>query len=528
MKVSTAGEMRSIDTRAIQGMGIPGLDLMERAGSAVARVTQEILGSEPGGRVVVLCGKGNNGGDGFVAARLLKEHGVRVEAVLLAPGDKLAGDAATNRQRAIDAGVPVREVLDSDALDAESETIFGADVVIDAILGSGISGDVRGLALEAIEAVNRDAECVVAVDAPSGLDCDTGRILGSCIGADITVTFGLPKRGHLLMPGREMVGGLAVIDIGFPREAIEEENIRVEILDEIMAEALLPDRASDAHKWTCGHTVLVAGSTGMTGAAVLAADSALRVGAGLTTLCCPKSINPILEAKLTETMTRPMPETGEGSFLEHAEAPILEMLQSASAVVVGPGISLSPETLSLMRSLIPKIEKPLVVDADGLNAYAGAKEFRHAPGIVPVLTPHLGELCRIANVDKEEITRDRIAAVRRYAKELDAVLLLKGFPTLIANPDGEVSINLTGSNALATAGSGDVLAGVIGGLLAQGLDPYNAARLGAYLHGAAGDLAEETYGFRSVVAGDVLGMLPEAILELEEMCLEVGDLRWVL
>jgi hydroxyethylthiazole kinase-like uncharacterized protein yjeF len=527
MKVSTAGEMKSIDRRAIQGMGIPGLDLMERAGRAVARVTQEILGNVTGRTVRVLCGRGNNGGDGFVAARLLKERGADARVVLLAESDKLTGDAAVNHRRALDVGVPIQTVLDAAELRAVSDGISSAEVVIDGILGTGISGEVRGLFRDAIEAINRNATSVVAVDAPSGLDGDTGRILGICVQATATVTFGLPKRGHFLMPGRACVGRLAVADIGIPDVAVEEEGIQVETFNRELAPSLLPERADDAHKWTCGHTVLVAGSTGMTGAAALASEAALRVGTGLTTLCCPMSLNPILEVKLTETMTKPMPETDEGSFSGYAERAILDMVKSASAVVLGPGISQVPETSSLVRSLVPKIEKPMVIDADGLNAYAGGKEFKHAPGVLPILTPHLGELSRIVAAEKEDVAGNRVEAVRRYAKELDVVLLLKGFPTLVANPKGEVSINLSGSNALATAGSGDVLTGAIGGLLAQGLDSYDAARLGACLHGVAGDLASDELGFRSVIAGDVLDFLPQAIMDLETACPDDDTLTWL-
>ncbi len=528
MKVSTAGEMQSIDTRAIRGMGIPGLDLMERAGRAVARVTENILGGAAARKVLIFCGRGNNGGDGFVAARLLKEKGADARVILLADPEKLTGDAAVNRRRALDARVPIQIVLDAGALEARSEDISDADVVIDAILGTGISGEVRGAARDAIDAINGYARAVVAVDAPSGLDGDTGQILGTVVDGDVTVTFGLPKRGHFLMPGRESVGELVVADIGFPDSVIDEEGIRVETFDEIEARDLLPERAPDAHKWVCGHTVLLAGSTGMTGAAALASEAALRVGAGLTTLACPKSLNPILEIKLTETMTRPMPETEEGSFAGYAEAPLLEMIERATAVVLGPGISQVQETASLIRSLVPKIEKPLIIDADGLNALSGAGSLTHAPGVVPVLTPHLGELCRMVSAEPEEITKDRIEAVRRYAKELGAVLLLKGLPTLVADPGGEVSIILTGSNALATAGSGDVLTGAIGGLLAQGLDPYSAARLGAHIHGAAGDLAAEALGYRSVIAGDVLELLPQVIMDLEEVEEEDDALLWLM
>jgi hydroxyethylthiazole kinase-like uncharacterized protein yjeF len=528
MKVSTAREMKSIDERAIRGMGIPGLDLMEQAGRAVARVTWDLLDGAPAAKVLVFCGGGNNGGDGFVAARLLKGKGADARVVLLTEPGKLTEDASVNRRRALDAGVPIQTAQDSGSIAALESDIAEADVVIDAILGTGITGEVRGRFRDAIDAINEHARSVVAVDAPSGLDADTGRVLGTVVDADISVTFGLPKRGHFLMPGRESVGSLAVADIGFPSAAVDEEGIRVETFDEIEGRDLLPERAPDAHKWSCGHVVLIAGSTGMTGAAALASEAALRAGAGLTTLCCPKSLNAILEIKLTETMTRPMPETEAGSFSAQAETFIREAIARAAAVVVGPGISRVPETSDLVRALVPDIDRPFVLDADGLNAFAGGKTFRHSPEVVPVLTPHLGELCRIVSAEPDDITKDRIEAVRRYAGDLGVVLLLKGSPTLVADPGGEVSIILTGSNALATAGSGDVLTGVIGGLLAQGLDPYSAARLGAHLHGAAGDLAAEALGFRSVVAGDVLELLPQAIMDLEDVEETDDTLRWLM
>lgn len=527
MKVATAGQMKSIDRRAIQGMGIPGLELMEHAGRGVVWVTERILGPVAGKRVVAVCGRGNNGGDGFVAARILKEKGAEASVLLLCEGGALTGDAAGNRRRALEVGVPVREILDSGTLGAAGDVLSAAEVVIDGVLGTGITGEVRGIAREAIAAINRSAGRVVAVDAPSGLDADNGGILGSCVEATATVTFGLPKRGHFLMPGRARVGRLAVADIGLPAGAVEEENIRVECLENRAARDLLPARAPDAHKWSCGHLVLVAGSTGMTGAAALASEAALRAGAGLTTLCTPKSLNPIFEIKLTETMTRPMPETVEGSLAQAAESPVLELARTASAVVIGPGVSQVGETSGLVRSLVSKLDAPLVIDADGLNAFAGGNGFKHAAGVLPVVTPHLGELSRLVGVEKDEISRDRIEAAIHFAGELDAVLLLKGFPTIVAHPSGDVSINLTGSCALATAGSGDVLTGTIGGLLAQGLDPYAAARLGAMIHGAAGDLASEAYGFRSVMAGDVLDLLPQAILDLESASEEDDSLRWL-
>jgi hydroxyethylthiazole kinase-like uncharacterized protein yjeF len=528
MKVSTAAEMKSIDRRAIREMGIPSLDLMERAGEAVAEVTEAVLGETPDPRVVIVSGRGNNGGDGFVTARALRQKGMRVEVVLAADPASLSPDAAVNRDRAREMGIPIHAAGDEAALGSFSDLLASADVVVDAILGTGVSGEVRELAKAAIEMVNGRARRVVAIDVPSGLDADTGLILGECVRAAVTVTLGLPKRGHLLMPGRSRVGRLAVADIGIPREAVEAEGIEVEVFDPMTARDLLPFRAPDAHKWTCGHAVLVAGSTGLTGAAALASEAALRAGAGLTTLCIPKSLNAILEVKVTETMTRPMPETEEGSLSGYAEAPILEVVRSASAVILGPGLSQVPETSGLVRSLVPRIETPLVVDADALNAYSGGRSFRHAPGVVPVLTPHLGELSRLTGAEKAEIAANRIESARRYARELDSVLLLKGLPTIVAHPSGRTSFNLTGSNALATAGSGDVLTGVIGGLLAQGLPPFDAARLGAHLHGAAGDLAAETYGFRSVIAGDVLEFLPQAILELEMTEDETGPLRWIL
>ena len=293
MKIATAQEMQSIDRRAIQGLKIPGLDLMERAGRAVARVVQETLGTVAGRKVVAVCGSGNNGGDGFVVARVLKERGADAVVLLLAPRDALTGDAAANYRRALRAGVPIREAPDSNGLQEIAGLLSDADVVIDGVLGTGISGDVRGVAKEAILAINRYARTVVAVDAPSGLDGNTGQTLGCCVEAAATVTFGLPKRGHFLMPGRAKVGRLAVADIGFPDTAVAEEGIQVECLDADSARALVPPRAPDAHKWDCGHVVLVSGSVGMTGAAALASGAALRTGAGLTTVMESSGTDPL-------------------------------------------------------------------------------------------------------------------------------------------------------------------------------------------------------------------------------------------
>lgn len=510
MKLATASQMRDIDRTCIQERGIPGLVLMENAGLAVARVVRNRL-SKADASVAIICGKGNNGGDGFVAARHLHEVGIPTRVVLLARGDELKGDAAVNHRAAVGAGVQVIEALEDDVRPAVETAVQGAEIVVDAILGTGISGEVRGAARDAIEAVNEAAGSTVAVDVPSGVDSDSGRVLGCCVKADATVTFGLPKVGLYVYPGAKFCGEVIVDPIGIPEDVIEAADVPLELIEPAHVGASLPQLELDAHKGDAGRLVVIAGSVGMTGAAALCCEAAMRMGAGLVTLCIPESLNDILEVKLTESMTRPMPQTNARTLSTDAAGPILELIETADAVVIGPGISTHEETKELVRRIVRRLQVPTLVDADGLNCLAETPDVLAGMQAPKVISPHPGELARLTNVSTSEIQGDRLNSALQAAERFKGVVVLKGAGTIVANPAGTASVNPTGNPGMASGGAGDVLSGFIGSLLAQGVKPFDAAVAAVYLHGAAGDIAAEEIGRRSLVAGDLIEALPLAL-----------------
>jgi len=507
MKTVTAQQMRNIDRRTIEGAGVPGLQLMERAGEGAARLAIDLLGDPQGKTVLHFCGRGNNGGDGFVIARLLSEAGARPVVYLAGAADQVGGDARENLERLQEMGIAIKEV---GALEDVADP-GGADLIVDALLGTGLSGPVRGLMADLIGLINRAGRPVLAVDIPSGVDADSGRILGSAVRADGTATMAFPKRGFFFSPARELIGQLAVVDIGVPDRAAEQEHLRTETLEKVDMAHLIPRRPADAHKGTFGKVLVIAGSTGMTGAAALASMAALRSGAGMVMLGLPESLNQIAEIKLTEVMTAPLPETEARSLSTAALERIEELLSWADVVALGPGLSRHPETFDLVHRLLPRLEHPTVVDADGLNAIA------RDPGVLArvkaplVLTPHAGELARLSAIEIPVETGDRIAAIRSLAESHRLVSVFKGAPTLIAEPQGTLYINTTGNPGMSTAGTGDVLTGMIAGFLAQGCSPVDAARLGVFLHGLAGDVIAERMGEWSLVAGDLLDGIAEAI-----------------
>ena len=510
MKLVTTEQMRAIDRAAIEDYGIAGAVLMENAGRAVAQAAQEMLSEvDPLGRVVAVCGRGNNGGDGFVAARHLSNQGIPVEICLLAAADDLTGDAAINCRIAQQMGLPVLENPGSGELEAALDS---ADVVIDAILGTGISGEVEGPAREAIELINTSWAEVVAVDIPSGVSGDTGEELGEAVAADRTLTFGLPKIGHYCYPGRECCGEIEIVDISLPGELLTAETLTTNLTEPMDAWLMLPDRWADMHKGDAGRLLIVAGSVGMTGAAALAGQGAARAGAGLVTLAAPESLNDILEIKCTEVMTLPLPETKQRSLAPQAADQVLAFAEGCDAVALGPGLSRVDATAQLARSLIERIPLPLVVDADGLNACAGATDVLKRRAAPTVITPHPGELSRLVDVPAATIQQDRVGSARQAARELDCVVVLKGAGTVIAAPDGEAWVNPTGNAGMASGGVGDVLTGVIAALLAGGATAVDAAVSGVYYHGLAGDLAAEHRGERSLIASDLLEQLPVAFL----------------
>ena len=503
--------MRKIDGVTIEKF-VPGKDLMENAGQGVKDAIAARWEPQKRRSVVIICGKGNNGGDGFVVARLLKRDGYSVKAFLLGKAGALKGDTLANYRRCKRAGIGVVETSASD-LGELKRAVEDAYVVVDAVFGTGFSGEPKGVPAAAIEVINEADAPVVAIDMPSGVDSTTGGASAAVV-ADLTVTMALPKRGHVLHPGRALTGELSVVDIGVPVDVVAANDPGVYLMQPEDIVGALPLRAPNAHKWSCGSVAAVCGSTGFTGAAALTCTSALRAGCGLVTLAVPRSLNTIMEVKLTEVMTFPVAETRAGSFALKAVAAVRKLIDRADAVAVGPGLSLNKETQQLVRRLLPSVGKPCVLDADGINAFAGKPKKLKGLDFPLVITPHAGELSRLTGIDKSAIEKERIDAARYVASELGLVLLLKGAPTVVADSSGAVYVNPTGNEGLATAGSGDVLTGVIAGFLAQGLNAVHAACCGAYVHGLAGDMLHESIGHYGFLAGDVQDMIPVAIASL--------------
>lgn len=515
VNVATAGQMRELDRRATEEYGIPSLLLMENAGlqavleleRAFPRLTQD--------RVAIVCGKGNNGGDGFVVARHLFDRGVAVEVLLLAPRTEIKGDAGTNLDILHRLGVPIHEATANHTLEANRRLLERSDIVVDAILGTGTTGPAKGIFGEAIELVNQVGRPIVALDIPSGLNSDEGSIPGPSISAMLTVTFGLPKRGLILYPAASRAGRVVTVDIGLPRQLLTDPFLEVSLTQAEDLAGALPRRDPNAHKGTYGHVLVLAGSPGKTGAAAMCAFSALRIGAGLVTLALPESLNDAMEAKLTEVMTEPLPETGERTIAYAALEKVLALMKDKRAIAIGPGLSIHPETAELVRAVVQTVKAPIVVDADGINALGPNLEMLRNASFPPILTPHPGELARLLGIDRDEIVRNRIPIAQKVAASFGVHLVLKGARTLVVNPDGRVAINMTGNAGMATGGTGDVLTGLIVGLLAQGVDADLATRTGVYLHGLAGDLAAGAVGQEAMVASDVMTQIPEAIRQLK-------------
>ncbi|MBD3367118.1 MAG: NAD(P)H-hydrate dehydratase [Candidatus Eisenbacteria bacterium] len=513
MKLVTADTMRAIDERAIKGMGVPGIDLMERAGLGTARRLERVADLSEGDRVVVVCGKGNNGGDGFVIARDLLTNGMAVRVFLVGTAEDVSGDARVNLDR-LDPD-EVMELTEPEHLPELVESLSSASAVVDALFGTGFSGAPRGLSGHVIERINAAGRPVVAVDVPSGLNATTGDAEGECVRADWTCTMALPKRGFFLGEGPRVVGELFVVDIGMPDEAIEHVGVDDNVMLPDEAAALLPARSPDSHKGSFGRVVVVAGSAGYTGAAALAATSALRTGSGLVFVACPAGVNDILETKLTEAITRPMPATTDRTLSQHALEPVRELLENANVAAVGPGLSTHPETVAVVRELVRQAVVPCVLDADALNALDVDLIGARTGSAELVLTPHPGEMARLLDTDVASVTSARRETALEAARRTRAVVVLKGSGTIVAEPGGETWLNPTGGVGLASGGTGDVLTGVIASLIGQGLEPFEAAALGAYVHGLAGDIVETRMGSRGMLAGDVLDALPEALLSVE-------------
>jgi ADP-dependent NAD(P)H-hydrate dehydratase / NAD(P)H-hydrate epimerase len=488
--------MRAVDRWAIEDQGVPSLELMEAAGGAVARAVAAL---SPQGPVRIVCGKGNNGGDGLVAARRLAETGFEVEALLLAPDAELSDDAAANLQRFPDARQADPAKLD--------DSLAGSGALVDAIFGTGFEGAPRSPIDTAIEAINRCGAPVVACDIASGVNAANGEVEGVAVEADLTVSFHAAKLGHMVAPGKSHTGELQVVPIGIP-EGAPGEPVAGVIGPAVLS--LAPARGPASTKFTSGQVVIVGGSRGLTGAVCMSAEAAVRAGAGYATVAVPAGLEPIFEVKLTEVMSRGCPDD-DGALGPGSARSALDACERAAAAVLGPGLGRREGSLELARDLALRIEAPLVLDADGLNAHAGRLEALRDRKDPAVLTPHAGELGRLLERSSEQIGAHRLAAAREAAQASGAVLLLKGDDTIVT--DGErVAVNALSAPALATAGTGDTLSGTIAALLARGLEPFAAACAGALAGARAGRLAATYLGAaESVVATDVISQLPAAL-----------------
>jgi NAD(P)H-hydrate epimerase len=490
-----AETMRAVDRWAIDERGVAGLELMERAGAGVARALERLA---PDGPVTVVCGKGNNGGDGLVVARLLRQAGRPVTVVCLAPPQEYAGDALANLQRL--PGDPPVQLSDA--------AWTGQAALVDAVLGTGFEGEPRGAAAEAIDALNRADAPVVSVDVPSGVDASTGVVSGAAVRAALTVTFHAAKPGLWISPGKAHAGTVQTLDIGIPRGAPGDASVGL-IAPSVLAQ--LPQRGAASTKFSSGHVLVVGGSRGLTGAPRMAAEASMRAGAGYVTACIPASLQSILATAGTpELMTRGLPDD-DGSLTPDALAGVLEASARGGAIALGPGLGRSAGAFAFARTLAAEADVAMVLDADGLNAHAGRLGDLAARGAPTVLTPHAGELGRLLEQGSAEIERERLRHVRAAAEQAAAVVVLKGDDTLIAEPDGSVAVSPGDSPALATAGTGDVLSGVIAALLAQGLDAFAAAAAGVWLHAEAGRQAALRLGAaEGAIATDVIAALPAA------------------
>jgi len=515
IKVITSAQMQALDLRTMTEAGIPGKTLMERAGGSVVACLEEAWGSPRGKHVTVLCGKGNNGGDGFVIARLLHRRKAHVRVLTMAQGSELSRDAAlTYRQFARLAGTSRLRPFSSaqQALPLLQES----DIIVDALFGTGLSAEVTGRYAAAIDCINAAHRPVVSVDLPSGLDADTGLALGRAVRATMTVTCGLPKRGLYVNQGIDHAGRVLIADIGIPPAFVDAVDSRLTVMTDSFVKRCLPERKRSSHKGTYGHAGIIAGSVGKTGAAAMAAKGALRVGAGLVTVAIPSGVNDVLEAKLMEIMTAPMPDTKARTFSRTALDRLSAFVAARTAVAIGPGLSTHPETVELVQVLVKQLDRPAVLDADALNALAGRASLLTECKTPPILTPHPGEMARLeTDATAQSVNADRIGTATRFARERGVFVVLKGARTIIARPDGAAAICPTGNPGMATAGTGDVLTGMAVGFLAQGLPPWEAACVATYLHGSAGDQAAGVMGQAGMTAGDLLDQVPRVLKAYE-------------
>ncbi len=510
MKIATSQQMKNIDRRAIREFGIPGPVLMENAASAILSEMEQFFEGLAGASVAILCGKGNNGGDGFALARKLSIRGIPVRVALLARFADLQGEAKLNASILRKTDV---EIIENATPRSLKDILSWSDIVVDALLGVGLSSPLKGAYAKAVTMINGCGRPVVAIDIPTGINADTGAIMGTAVRADLTVTMALPKRGLVLEPGAAHAGAVRIADIGIPSDAVNREPIGLDLLDKGFTWGMLAPRRRDAHKGSFGHVMIVAGSLGKAGAAIMSARSALRTGSGLVSVAAPNSLVPVIQQGIVEAMCIPTAESIDGTLGIGAEHELIRAASRMDAVAIGPGLSTHAETILVIRALVPALQVPMVIDADGLNALAGAPGILRKAKAPVIVTPHPGEMARLLNCSASDVQKDRIGIASVFAGKYRVTAVLKGAGTIVASPGGRVFVNSTGNPGMATAGTGDALTGMIASLLGQGHPAEQAACLGVYLHGLAGDLAAAEKGEAGMIAGDLIEKIPAAIVE---------------
>jgi len=507
MYLVTAAEMQQMDGETIQSFGIPGRVLMENAGRGAARFLLESFEGLQDAYLGVLASRGNNGGDGFVVARYAAQRGIDVVVYLLADAERVTGDARANLELLNPLSIPVVEIPDDSSLAAHTADMAQHDVWVDAVFGTGLGADIRGHYREAINVLNEFQRPVLAIDIPSGVNADNGQVCGTCVQAAATATFAYPKIGHVVYPGAQYTGHLKVVEIGIPPHIAEAVAPRQRLTSAAEVAVDLVRRKPDAHKGSAGHLLVIAGSTGKTGAAAMACEGAMRTGAGLVTLGAPASLNSILESRLLEVMTAPLPDT-DGALAPNAGDQINRLMVGKQCLAIGPGLGDAAATGQLVRRLLRRSETPMVIDADGLNHLAGRREIFKNLQAPAVLTPHPGEMARLAGIATAKVQADRVKCAREFAAATGTIVVLKGAATVIAAPDGQIHINPTGNSGMASGGMGDVLTGIIAGLITQGVAPERAAVTGVYLHGVAADALATDSGPVGYLASDLLDQIP--------------------
>jgi hydroxyethylthiazole kinase-like uncharacterized protein yjeF len=512
MRIVTNREMKEIDTWSMRTLGIPGTVLMENAGRGCVNVLEQYFSVE-NLKVLIICGKGNNGGDGFVIARHLQNRGAVVKIILPGKGKELRGDALVNYKLAKKAQIDIHETKSYASINTIF-TNFQPGVIVDALFGTGCKGAPHGVYYKLIEMMNRSDSFIFSVDIPSGINGDNGHFEKTCVIADATATMCLPKRGNYLYPGRAFCGDIYTIDIGIPYHLIDEGYPRVTTFEDIYR--IMPLRPPDGHKGTFGNVLIIAGARGFSGAAAMAALSALKLGAGLVRLAAPEGIMDALESKLLEVVKVPLPQTAEETISTAAIDVLTPLMKQSDVVVIGPGITTQSETASFVFKILPKVRVPLIIDADALNCIAHNIQFFKKIKTPFIITPHPGEFSRLTHLSPQHINDNRIDLAPKFSKEFGGVLLLKGAPTVIASPRAETYINPIGNSGLASAGSGDVLVGMIAGLCAQHVPLLDASRAGAFLHGLCAELAMDKNSEYSLIASDIIDYIPQSIQYIME------------